>query len=279
LAELDVVEVSVTVAARVATVFRFLSDPERFRRWMGAGSTIDPVPGGRLEVMYPTGDVAVGEVVTLVPGERLAFRWGHEGGRHGLPLGSTLVTVSLRAVDGGTLVTLRHEGIPRVELRDGLASGWRYYLGVLAVTAAEAQLAGVLEPAVDAYIAAWNEDDAAKRWSLLERCWTSDGVFRDAVGYAAGRAALASHIGSTRMLAPGLLMERAGRADACHDRVRFPWRVSGPAGVLATGWNYGEVTPEGEFRAMAGFWDASAADREMMSDQALREAADRTASG
>jgi hypothetical protein len=46
--------------------------------------------------------------------------------------------------------------------------------------------------------------------------------------------------------------------------------------VFASGWNYGEVTPEGEFRAMAGFWDASAAERARMSDEALREAADRT---
>jgi hypothetical protein len=36
-----------------------------------------------------------------------------------MPPGSTRVTVTLDAVDGGTRLTLRHDGLPSDELREG----------------------------------------------------------------------------------------------------------------------------------------------------------------
>jgi uncharacterized protein YndB with AHSA1/START domain len=48
------------IAARPETVFRYFTDPVRFARWMGRGSMLDPRPGGRLRVGYPTGQVAGG---------------------------------------------------------------------------------------------------------------------------------------------------------------------------------------------------------------------------
>ena len=52
------VEVTLVIAARPETIFRYFTDPARFARWMGQGAVLDPEPGGRLWVGYPTGQVA-----------------------------------------------------------------------------------------------------------------------------------------------------------------------------------------------------------------------------
>jgi hypothetical protein len=60
--------------------------------------------------------------------------------------------------------------------------GLKHYVSALANGATS--IAGVAEPAVDAYHAAWAEHDSEKRALLLDRCWAPDAIFRDAMGYA-----------------------------------------------------------------------------------------------
>jgi hypothetical protein len=59
------VEVTLVIAARPGTIFRYFTDPARFARWMGEASVLDPEPGGRLRVGHPTGQVADGTEVRL----------------------------------------------------------------------------------------------------------------------------------------------------------------------------------------------------------------------
>lgn len=66
---------AIDICARRATVFRFFTDPERFARWWGAGSTIEPVIGGRVVIRYPDGSTASGTLQAIVPDER-AFTYG-----------------------------------------------------------------------------------------------------------------------------------------------------------------------------------------------------------
>jgi uncharacterized protein YndB with AHSA1/START domain len=45
----DTIEVRMRIAAKPATVFRFLSDPDRFKQWMGTAS-LGPSVGGAVVV-------------------------------------------------------------------------------------------------------------------------------------------------------------------------------------------------------------------------------------
>ncbi len=53
-----------------------LTSPDGFERWMGAGSTIDARPGGRLTAAdVESHDPKTGQVLEVDPGERLLWAW------------------------------------------------------------------------------------------------------------------------------------------------------------------------------------------------------------
>ena len=72
----------VFIRARPATVFGFFTDSARWAAWWGAGSTIDPRPGGRVVIRYPNAVEAGGEVLErhgheiCLPTMILASRYG-----------------------------------------------------------------------------------------------------------------------------------------------------------------------------------------------------------
>ena len=78
-------ERSVVICARRDTVFRYFTDSERFAAWWGAGSSIDPRPGGAVRIVYPNGVVVSGEVVELTSGERITFTYGYEDADKPIP--------------------------------------------------------------------------------------------------------------------------------------------------------------------------------------------------
>ena len=45
---------TIEIRAARATVFRFFTESARWARWWGAGSTIEPVVGGAVRIVYPT---------------------------------------------------------------------------------------------------------------------------------------------------------------------------------------------------------------------------------
>ena len=138
------VEVRMVVAARPETIFRYFTDPARFARWMGQASVLDPEPGGRLRVGYPTGQVAGGRVVAVEPDRRIVFTWGYEGDGQAVPAGSSTVEITLEPVAGGTEVRLRHSGLPAGELPAAHLAGWRHALATLAYAGSADQLGPVL---------------------------------------------------------------------------------------------------------------------------------------
>lgn len=97
------------ISAPREAVFEFLVDPAKLSRWMG-DATIDPTPGGvfRLDINDHT---ALGEYVVVDPPRSVSFTWGWENGA-AVPPGSTTVTISLTDDGEGTLVQLRHDGLP-----------------------------------------------------------------------------------------------------------------------------------------------------------------------
>ncbi len=133
--EVDVLQVSVHIAARPETVFPYFVDPQRYVQWMGARATLDAVPGGTYRVGMKDGVEVAGEFVEVDPPHRLVFTWGWTSDQ-AVPPGTTRVVVTLEAEDGGTRVVLSHHGLPSEPQRDHHRLGWEAYLGRLVVRVA-----------------------------------------------------------------------------------------------------------------------------------------------
>ena len=125
------------IAAPRASVFAFLTDPEKILQWMGTESTTDVRPDGLYLVKGVGVDkrAARGAFREVVPVHRLAYSFGWEG-REDVPPGSSLIEIDLIERDGGTLLRMTHSGLPDAEHCASHAEGWAHYLGRLAEAAA-----------------------------------------------------------------------------------------------------------------------------------------------
>lgn len=135
MAEPLVIRREIEVAAPAATVFAFLTDPDKILRWLGTDADTDPHPGGIYLVNVGGRNVARGEFTEVIPVHRLAYSFGWEGGEK-VPPGSSLIEVDLLDRPGGTLVRLTHSGLPDAEMCAAHEKGWTHYLGRLTVAAA-----------------------------------------------------------------------------------------------------------------------------------------------
>jgi len=132
-----VVRREVQIAAPPATVFAFLTDPQKILSWMGAEVTSEAHPGG-LYLVRSVGArarVARGAFREVVPVHRLAYSFGWEEDEE-VPPGSSLVEIDLVDRDGGTLLRMTHSGLPNAAQCAGHDRGWAHYLGRLAMAAA-----------------------------------------------------------------------------------------------------------------------------------------------
>lgn len=125
-----------TVALPVSPdeAFALITDPERLRRWQTVSAVVDLRAGGQYRWTINPGHVAAGTYRELEPGKRIVFGWGWEGNEDLGPDAST-VTVTLEPADGGTLVTLVHEGLTEQQAAMH-AEGWNHYFYRLARLAA-----------------------------------------------------------------------------------------------------------------------------------------------
>jgi len=124
------------IAAPPKVVFSFLVKPALMAAWIGISHQLDPQPGGIVRVEVSRGNVARGRYVEVTPPRRVVFTWGWE--RHDadlaalaeLPPESSLVEIDLEPAEGGTLVRLRHSGLPHA-LSVIHGERWTLYLGQL----------------------------------------------------------------------------------------------------------------------------------------------------
>ena len=123
------VELSIWIAARPETVFPFLTEPEKLVQWIGLAAELEPRPGGLFRVDMNRRTIVRGQYVTVEPPRRVVFTWGHEDGTL-LPAGSSTVEIVLTPERGGTLVQLRHSGLPEAD-QQAHRSGWGHYLARL----------------------------------------------------------------------------------------------------------------------------------------------------
>jgi uncharacterized protein YndB with AHSA1/START domain len=140
-----VVQRETQIAAPPATVFAFLTDPEKIVRWVAAEAVTETYPGGLYLLKGVGGDharVARGAFREVVPVHRLAYTFGWEGGEE-VPPGSSLIEIDLIERDGGTLLRMTHSGLPNEAQCASHNKGWAHYLGRLTT------VAGGANPGID----------------------------------------------------------------------------------------------------------------------------------
>jgi len=115
--------------------FALITQPERLRRWQTVSARVDLRAGGEFRWTVAPGHVAAGTYREVEPGKRVVFGWGWEGNPDLAPDAST-VTVTVEPAEGGTLVTLVHEGLTD-EQAASHAEGWNHYFTRLEKAAAD----------------------------------------------------------------------------------------------------------------------------------------------
>ncbi|HMI73038.1 MAG TPA: SRPBCC domain-containing protein [Solirubrobacteraceae bacterium] len=137
-----------TIGAPPGRVYRAWLEPELLARWMAPGALevtrteVDERVGGHFRIWHASADGDVGgfeaELLELIPGERIVFRWGFVGpDRLAGPTYDSLLTITLReAPDGATELTLVHERLDELaaalpDVADNVGRGWEAALDKL----------------------------------------------------------------------------------------------------------------------------------------------------
>ncbi len=106
--------------------FALITEPERLRRWQTVTATVDLRAGGSYRWTVTPGHVAEGTFHEVEPGRRVVFGWGWDGNPD-LPKDASTVTVTIEPVEGGSRVTLVHEGLTDAQAAMH-AEGWDHYV-------------------------------------------------------------------------------------------------------------------------------------------------------
>src|SRR5450631_2245498 len=124
-----------TVLLPVSTdeAFALITEPDRLRRWKTVSARVDLRAGGEYRWTVTPGHIAAGTFVEVEPGRRIVFGWGWEGSPDLAPDAST-VTITLEPAEGGTLVTLVHDGLTTEQVASHLA-GWNHFFARLELAA------------------------------------------------------------------------------------------------------------------------------------------------
>ena len=133
--EAFVVQRETQIAAPRASVFAFLTDPEKIVQWMGSEAVTEMHPGGLYLLKGVGSATARGTFREVVPVHRLAYSFGWEGNDE-VPPGSGLIEIDLIEQDGGTLLRMTHSGLPSAAQQASHAKGWIHYIGRLTKAAA-----------------------------------------------------------------------------------------------------------------------------------------------
>ena len=122
------------IAAPRASVFAFLTDPDRIVQWMGTEAATELHPGGLYLLKGVGSATARGAFREVVPVHRLAYSFGWEANEE-VPPGSSLIEIDLIEQDGGTLLRMTHSGLPSDAMRASHDKGWAHYLDRLTTAA------------------------------------------------------------------------------------------------------------------------------------------------
>jgi uncharacterized protein YndB with AHSA1/START domain len=246
---------TLVIQARRETVFRFFTDTARWASWWGAGSTIDPRPGGRVLIRNPGGVEATGEVIDIAPPQRLTFTYGYATGTPIAP-GASLVTIRLEACGPGgrdTRLMLAH-AFSDAAVRDQHVQGWRYQLSLFANVVAD-DVHHDASAIVDAWLETWSNADAEARASALARIAEPTVRFRDRFSAVDGVEELQVHLDAARRFMPGIRLQRDGDVRQCQGVALADWIARGSDGQeRARGTNVFILNADGRIESVTGLW-------------------------
>jgi uncharacterized protein YndB with AHSA1/START domain len=244
-------ERTVEILASRETVFRYFTDSARWAKWWGAGSTIDPRPGGRVYIRYPNAVEAGGEVIEIVPPDRIVFTFGNADGKP-IPLGGSRVTIRLEPDGSATRLHLLHE-FPDSAARDEFVQGWRFQLAVFANVVADEVFADAAT-AVDAWFDAWAVVDDQARGAEFARIATPSVRFHDRFSQLNGLDDLSAHAAASQRFMPGVRMRRKGEVRHCQGTVVADWVATSSDGKeLMSGTNVFQLGADARIRSATGF--------------------------
>jgi uncharacterized protein YndB with AHSA1/START domain len=248
------VEREVHIRAKRGTVFRYFTDSSRFAAWWGEGSSIDPRPRGKVQIRYPNGVTAGGEVVEMVEGSRIVFTYGYDDPEKPIARGGSTVTITLQDAPGGahtgtgTLLRLEHR-VDSAAVRDAHVPGWRFQLSVFANVVA-ADEAGAVAELVDRWFACISGACA----DALDVIVTDDVELRDRFACITGKEDLRAHLAASRMHTPDVQLERDGEPRFCQGTALVDWVARKTKGneSVASGTNVFEIEG-GRVASVIGF--------------------------
>lgn len=107
----------------------------------------------------------------------------------------------------------------------------------------------------DAYIAAWNETDPARRRALIGAAWTEDARYVDPIMQGEGQDQIDALIARVHQRFPGFRFVLFGQPDGHGAHVRFSWTL-GPEGAEPPiqGTDFA-VVQDGRLQTVTGFLD------------------------
>jgi uncharacterized protein YndB with AHSA1/START domain len=103
------VYLEIHVDAAPETVFALLTEPTLMETWIADSVLADTRPGGRFRAEGILGTVE-GTYLEVIPYTKVVFSWG---GVEGLVPGQSTVEFTLEPKANGTLLRLRHYGLPQ----------------------------------------------------------------------------------------------------------------------------------------------------------------------
>ena len=113
---------------------------------------------------------------------------------------------------------------------------------------------------VEAYVATWNETDAARRRAGIARAWAEAGRYRDPVMASDGHAGLDAMLAGVQAKFPGFVLKRTSKVDAHNGpsggHCRFTWSLGPAAGPsVVEGVDFCALAPDGRLVEVVGFID------------------------
>jgi uncharacterized protein YndB with AHSA1/START domain len=242
---------TVVIAATPEIVFRHFTDSTRFANWWGAGSTVDPKPGGKVYIRHPDGTESGGDVVEVSAPTRFVFTYGFKNGKP-IPIGASRVTIRLEPDRAGTRLHLHHD-LPDAAARDEHVQGWRFQLSLFANVVTNELNAGAAEIA-DAWFAAWAEPDASKREATMARIASPEIRFQDRFSNLDGLADLLPHLAAAQKFMPGIRLQRDGAVRHCQGMALCDWTMTKGDKPMGRGTNAFVFGPTGKVEWVTGFW-------------------------
>jgi uncharacterized protein YndB with AHSA1/START domain len=249
---------TILIEAPREVVFRYFTDNDRWSAWWGAGSTIEPRPGGRVLIRYPNAVEATGEVIEVTPPHRIVFTYGYVAEELLPHAGGSRVTIRLEPAPRGTRLHLLHE-FAEAAIRDHHVQGWRYQLSVFANVVSD----DVLRDApsrVSRWFEAWADTNDTSRRQALAAIASPDIRMHDRFSCVEGIDELTAHIGAAQRFMAGVKMQASGDARQCQGVVLADWVAAGDDGPpRSRGTNVFVFGPDGLIESVTGFWSPPAA--------------------